>query len=191
MDDIVKKISDLVKQECVKDSNPYGFFGSWKHMNHVVRLAKDFAKDTGADEEIVVLAAWLHDWGAIQGFYKEHHTKGAIEAKDILYHLNYPIVKIDQITYCIYVHRSSQGIKPKTIEAECVANADAVAHFLEIPDLLCYKYANGDMTVDKVVVWLKQKLERDLGKITFDKAKEMVAPYQEATEIILRNQSII
>lgn len=187
--DITKEISELVKEECAKDSNPYGSSNSWKHMNHVVRLAKLFARDTGADEEIVELAAWLHDWSAIQGFYGDHHIRGSVAAEDILKRFDYPEEKIEQIKHCVFTHRSSQCIKPETIEAQCIANADAIAHFLEIPDLLCSKYAqDGNMTIEEVVAWLRDKLKRDCGKITLAKAKEMVAPYREAAEIILRNE---
>lgn len=184
---IIKEISKLVGEECKKESNPYGYLNSWKHINHVVKFSKIFAKSTKADEEIVELAAWLHDWGATQGFYKDHHIRGSIAAEKILKKFNYPETRIKQIKHCIFTHRSSQNIKPETIEAECVANADAVAHFLEIPNLLCSKYAQEkDMTVEKVAVWLKEKLERDLKKITLTEALEIVAPYHRASEIILR-----
>lgn len=183
--DIVREISELVKEECAKDSNPYGSSNSWKHMNHVVFLSKSLAQNIGADEEIVELAAWLHDWSAIQGFYKDHHERGSVAAGNILKGLDYPDMRIEHIKRCVFTHRSSQGIKPETVEAECVANADAIAHFLEIPDLLCSRYADGDMTINEVVDWLKAKLKRDCKKITLTKAKEMVAPYHEAAKVIL------
>lgn len=183
--DIVREISELVKEECAKDSNPYGSSNSWKHMNHVVRLAKSLAQEAEADKEIVELAAWLHDWGAIQGFYEDHHIRGATAAEEILNRFGYPEQKIKQIKHCVFTHRSNQGIKPETTEAECVANADAIAHFLEIPDLLCSKYTDGNATVEEVVVWLREKLRRDCEKITLTKAKEMVAPYLEAAGVIL------
>lgn len=183
---IVKEVSKLVEEECKKKSNPYGHSNSWKHMNHVVKFAKLFAKDIKADEEIVELAAWLHDWRVIQGFPKNHHTEGSAAAEEILKKFNYPEKKIEQVKHCIFAHRSSQNIKPETIEAECVANADAVAHFFEIPDLLCAKYSQEkDMTVEEVVMWLKEKLRRDLKKITFPEAQRIVAPYHKASEIIL------
>ena len=183
--DTIKDVSELVKAECFKETNPYGAQNSWEHMNHVARLSKSFAGDTGADEEIVELAAWLHDWSAIQGFYEDHHERGSIVAGEILEKLGYPKDKTKHIQRCVFTHRSSKGIKPETVEAECVANADAIAHFLEIPDLLCSKHSDGGMTIKEVVDWLKAKLKRDLGKITLDVAKEMVAPYHEATKLIL------
>lgn len=186
--DIMRKISELVEEECKKDSNPYGYSSSWKYMNHVVKSAKLFAKNTEADKEIVELAVWLHDWGAIQGFYKDHHIRGAAAAEEILKGFNYPKDKIEQIKHCIFTHRSSQGIKPETIEAKCVANADAVAHFLEIPDLLCSKYADGNMTVEEVVTWLREKLKRDCEKITLHEAQEFVESYREAAEMVLGNE---
>lgn len=183
--DILKKVSELVKEECAKDGNPYGSSNSWKHMNHVVFLSKSLAQDTGADEEIVELAAWLHDWSAIQGFYKDHHERGSVAAGNILKRLGYLNEKSKHIKRCIFTHRSSQGIKPETIEAECLANADAIAHFLEIPDLLCSRHADGDMTIEEVVTWLKAKLKRDCKKITLTKAEGIVAPYYEAAKVIL------
>jgi len=187
---IIKEISELVKEECAKASNSYrhkSSWNSWKHINHVVKFAKLFAKNTKADEEIVELAAWLHDWGVIHGFNEGHHIRGSMAAEEILERFSYPARRIVQIKYCVFVHRSSQGIKPETIEAECVANADAVSHFLEIPDLLCSRYAEDEnITIEEVVVWLKEKLERDCQRITFPEAQRISAPYREAAAIILK-----
>ena len=103
--DIVKEVSELVRAECFKEINPYGSSNSWRHMNHVAVTAVILARDTGADKEIVELAAWLHDWSAIQGFYKEHHALGAKAAGVILQSFDYPVEKIERIQHCVYTHR--------------------------------------------------------------------------------------
>jgi len=171
---IIKEISELVKEECAKASNSYrhkSSWNSWKHINHVVKFAKLFAKNTKADEEIVELAAWLHDWGVIHGFNEGHHIRGSMAAEEILERFSYPARRIVQIKYCVFVHRSSQGIKPETIEAECVANADAVSHFLEIPDLLCSRYAEDENITIEAALQLSSLSKEAVSFLKQDKVK--------------------
>ena len=49
--------------------------GCFYHIKAVVDNAVMLAKQFGADEEIVIIAAWLHDIASITDYnlYEEHH----------------------------------------------------------------------------------------------------------------------
>jgi HD superfamily phosphodiesterase len=136
----VEKIRKLVEEECKKDSNIFGYNIWTAHIIPAVNFAKILAKKMNADLEIVEIAALLHDYAAIEGYAPNtHHISGAREAERILKELNYPKPKIEKIKHCIYAHRASQSIKRETKEAECVANADAMSHFDNIPSLFFWR----------------------------------------------------
>ena len=60
---IEEKIYNEVKSRCQKSTNVYGI-GAWDHHIKVVyELAKKYASEYGASEEIVSIAALLHDIG--------------------------------------------------------------------------------------------------------------------------------
>ena len=102
---------------------------------NVVKYAKLMAKKRGADEEIVEIAALLHDYASIKDYklYKHHHIHGAEEAEKILKTVNYPMEKIEQVKQCIMSHRGSKMVKKPTKESICLT--DAMAHFDSISSL--------------------------------------------------------
>jgi uncharacterized protein len=138
-----------------------------------------------ADEEIVEIAALLHDIAGIKDRdnYENHHLLGAEEAEKILKGFNYPQEKIEKIKHCILTHRGSKSIKRETLEAECVASADAMAHFDTIPALLHFVFVRLGMDVDEGTKWLRDKLDRSWTKL-IPEAKEIVKDKYEATKTI-------
>ncbi len=84
-----------------------------------------------ADEEVVEIAAWLHDIVHPVGGYKgrAHEVASAKEAEEFLNSINMSKEKISKIVHCIKTHRTRKPPEPKTIEAKIVASADNMAHF--------------------------------------------------------------
>ncbi len=123
----IEKIRKLVEEECKKDSNIFGDEIWTYHILSVVEYAKLLARKLNADEEMVEIAALLHDYAGIKDGeeYENHHLRGAEEGEKILKRFKYPQEKIEKIKHCIYAHRGSRSIKRKTVEAKCVASADA------------------------------------------------------------------
>jgi uncharacterized protein len=113
---IVNEIRKRVKRACFAKSNFFGV-SSWGHIEEVAYFSKLLAKKLGADVEICVLSAWLHDYAAVskKKWYKEHHVHGKRLAGELLKELNYPKERIEQVQHCIYAHRGSRNIKRKTI----------------------------------------------------------------------------
>jgi putative nucleotidyltransferase with HDIG domain len=56
------------------------------HIIEVVRIAKFLARETGADHDVVVMAAWFHDIAkpSTTGGDGTHHTESAIIAREYL-----------------------------------------------------------------------------------------------------------
>lgn len=176
---MIDKIKKLVQEECKQD--PW----NWDHhIVSVVKYAKQLAKKLGADEEIVEVSAWLHDITRLKGDPENHHISGQIEAEKILRELKYPQEKIDKVKHCIHAHRGSQSIKRETLEAECVASADAMSHFDNVPALLYVAFVKKQMDTEEGKKWVKNKLERSWNKL-IPEAKEIVLPKYEAVKLLL------
>ncbi|MHA1721275.1 MAG: HD domain-containing protein [Promethearchaeota archaeon] len=157
-------------------------------MVSVVKYANKLAEKLGADKEIVEVSAWLHDITRLKGDPENHHISGPIEAEKILKQLNYPQDKIEKVKHCIHAHRGSQSIKRETIEAECVASADAMAHFDNVPALICVAFVKKQMTIEEGKNWVRNKLERSWKKL-IPEAKEIVLLKYEAVKLLLGEQN--
>jgi len=134
---IIDQVEKIVRDTCAKETNEYTY-ALETHFVPVVNNAKLLALKLGADLEIVTLAAWLHDYASVYDakLMEEHHLHGPKLVQEILVKLNYPQDKIDQVKHCIEAHRGSQKIPRQTLEAECVASGDAMAHITSFPSLL-------------------------------------------------------
>ncbi len=118
----IEKVREIVKSECDE--------WLWKHhICHVVKYSKVLAEKLGADIEIAELGALLHDIGIVKYGKEDHEITGVAEAERILKSVGYPQNVIDEVKHCVESHRGSKDIKPRTITAKIVANADAMAHF--------------------------------------------------------------
>jgi len=97
------------------------------HVTRVVSTAKKLAVEEGANLEVVVPAAWLHD---LVNLPKDHPDRkkasvlAADEALIFLQSVNYPQKYFTEIHHAICAHSFSANIKPETIEAHIVQDAD-------------------------------------------------------------------
>ena len=66
---------------------------------------------------------------------EEHNVYGAKIADELLTELNYPEDKKERVKECVLRHRGSKKLPRNTIEEQCVADADVIAHFDCIPSL--------------------------------------------------------
>ncbi|MFH0864061.1 MAG: HD domain-containing protein [Candidatus Gottesmanbacteria bacterium] len=182
----VSEVRVIVKQESLKCKR-YSSNVWEQHITLVVSYAKMLAKKFGGSEETVELAALLHDLGSMKYGEDNHEITGQKEAERILKKLNYPRKDIDEIKEAIGSHRGSKDIKPKSLTAKILANADAMAHFDVIPVLLRVgldKYNKDEKLAAK---WVLEKLERDwTKKLTIPEAKKMVEGKYQAAKLLLR-----
>lgn len=74
----------------------------WEHVTSVVTLAIKLAKLTGADQDIVEAAAWLHDVRKEAG--GDHPKEGAKFARKLLPKTDFPPEKIEAVAKAIAEH---------------------------------------------------------------------------------------
>lgn len=97
------------------------------HVSRVVSIAKKLAQEENANLEIIIPASWLHD---LVNLPKDHPDRkkasllAADEALVFLQSVNYSQKYFKEIHHAICAHSFSANIKPETIEAQIVQDAD-------------------------------------------------------------------
>lgn len=97
------------------------------HVARVYRMAEKIAKAEGADIEIVLAAALLHDveGKGVDKARLEHQHASAQFASYILLEEGWPEEKISAVIHCIRAHRfRDQSELPQTMEAKVLFDAD-------------------------------------------------------------------
>lgn len=170
--DIIDYLQKEVYRRCKQPTNKFGM-GCYYHIEAVVKNAEKLVEKYGADREIVIIAAWLHDIASITDYamYEEHHIHGASIAKEILNELHYDKEKTELVQKCILNHRGSVNREKNSREELCVADADAISHFDNVPSLLYLAYVERKMGIEEGAHFVKAKLERSYNKLS-DESKE-------------------
>ncbi len=184
--EMIKQIEELVEDACRKETNAFSYRIWTHHIVHVVRLGKQLAEKLGADQEIVEIAALLHDYAGIKdsSLENEHHIHGAAEAERILTEFGYPEERTARVKECILTHRGSVPMQRSTPEAECVASADAMSHVMQVPSLLHLAYVTHGLGVDEGRDWVLRKLERSMAKLC-PEAKELIQEHYLQVQRVL------
>lgn len=184
---IIDQIANIVETACKSDSNIYGY-GIWSHhILYVVKYAKLLAQKLGADDEVVEIAALLHDYAGIKdrALIEEHHIHGAVEAENLLRRYGYPEQKVQLVKDCILSHRGSVVLEKRTAEAECVASADAMAHIFQVPSLLHLAYVKHGMDIEEGRIWVLKKIERSVSKLNPTASELIWEHYQKVKEVLI------
>lgn len=97
------------------------------HFKRVVQLAKKIGKEENAQLEVIIPAAWLHDFvivpkdSPLRSRASKLSAKGAIE---FLSSIQYPAEFYPAIAHAIEGHSFSANIEVTTLEAQIVQDAD-------------------------------------------------------------------
>jgi len=97
------------------------------HVRRVVANALQLAETEEARLEVVLPAAWLHDCVVVAKKSPERSsasTMAARTAREWLQTEGYDPASLDEIEHAIVAHSFSAGIRPQTIEAKVVQDAD-------------------------------------------------------------------
>ncbi|WP_330942820.1 HD domain-containing protein [Vibrio diabolicus] len=97
------------------------------HVQRVVNTAKKLAVEEGADLSIVLPAAYLHDCFTYPKDHPNRKQSSIIAAKKavaFLESIDYPQQYHDAIAHAIEAHSFSANIRPNTLEAKVVQDAD-------------------------------------------------------------------
>lgn len=102
------------------------------HVPEAEKWAKYLIKQLPkVDEEIILLAIWLHDIGHYPiSTDTDHAIKSEEKARDFLKKLNYPKDKACKVLHCIRAHRCND-VMPSSIEAKIIACVDSASHMTE------------------------------------------------------------
>lgn len=97
------------------------------HIQRVHALCRYIGGREGADMEVLLAAALLHDAQGshpAEGSRKGHHIQSAEFAGEVLLELGWPTDNIGSVQHCIRAHRFRGSEKPSTIEAKVLFDAD-------------------------------------------------------------------
>lgn len=177
---VLKQIKEY--KECSEDH--YDFWN--EHIKYVYEESIELAKKYNADIEIVSLGALLHDIALInkEGDRKDHHINGEIIAREVLEDMNYDVDKMNRVLKCVYNHRSSKNAE--TIEETCVADADILAHFDNIPMLFSSAYVRNHVSLNEIDDWMKKALEKDYNDLSNKTKENFKDRYEQITSIVIK-----
>ena len=166
---ITAEIMQLNKKYVETSMDNYNFWE--QHIKYVVGEAKWLAEKYNADMEIVHLGALLHDVAlmACVGGRVDHHINGARIAEEMLRKIGYPESRITRVVGCVLNHRSSKNATNN--EEVCVADADILAHFDNIPLLFNTAYNRNNVKLETVKEWMKDCFEKDYNDLS-ERTKE-------------------
>jgi HD superfamily phosphodiesterase len=95
----------------------------WEHVAAVVKAGLKLAQLTGADQEIVEAAAWLHDIAKDKG--QNHPQAGAKYARRFLTRTDFPAEKIERVAEAIADHMGLWRENPLlNLESQVLWDAD-------------------------------------------------------------------
>jgi len=125
---LIQVVFSKVKEACAASTNHFGRSLFPNHVLEVVKQGVTLSRALKADEEIVILAALLHDYAGILRYedYADHHIKSAEIAFRLLTDLDYPKLRAERVALCILEHRGSKRLSYSSIESVCLASADAI-----------------------------------------------------------------
>jgi len=194
--DIIEYLQKEVRARCEAPSNKFGI-GCYYHIESVVKNAELLAERYGADKEVTVIAAWLHDIASVTYYslYEEHHMRGAEIAEEILWRFGYGKDKTELVKSCIKKHRGSvrsigsiDGV-PSGKEEICVADADAISHFDSVPSLLFLAYGTKGMDYEAGKGFVLNKLKRSYAKLSEESREFYRGKYERVMEMMGENQN--
>ena len=119
-----------------------------EHIRSVVAISTELSAASGADADVCLAAAWLHD---VAKAYREergdgHGERGAVRAAAILRTTDFPRAKIDAVSQAIASHVGLfRDVPPKPMEAAVLFDADKLSKLgaTSIVHFLCSQPAAG------------------------------------------------
>lgn len=133
---LVQKARAYVEALIEKRKPRWVEYHDFNHAKSVVRACRAIGTASNLDEEdleVVILAAWFHDVGYMEGI-DGHEERSVDTATSFLKESGYPETKIAQVAGCIRATKMPQG--PKNLMEQVLCDAD-IAHlarkdFLEL-----------------------------------------------------------
>lgn len=190
---IVQKAENYIFQ-LFKDklSSDY-IYHNFNHTLRVVNKVKTLIEAeqiNEADAEMLVISAWFHDAGYIQG-YENHEDNGIIIVKEFLTENNYDLEKIEQIAKLIKA--TQLNLEPVEYLEKILRDADN-AHFgsknyFEVCDLLREEFRHTKKTDFSELDWAHENLKffNSFHRFYTEYAKKNWQPIKEENISMIQN----
>lgn len=183
VEEIKQEVLKINEQYVLEAEDGYDFWNN--HIKFVVAESLLLAENYGADKEIVQIGAMLHDIALMKkvGTKKQHNLNGAKIAEELLTRLQVAKDKIQKILGCILHHSTSKHAK--NLEELCVADADILAHFDNIPMCFYSAFKLKDLSlndIDKIKSWF----ESDFNDLSDQTKKAFQEKYQQIMQILFK-----
>jgi len=181
---IIEQVKNYVESECRKPGSHYGYEPFPYHLVPMVSYSLLLADKLGADKEVVEIATWLHDIGAIVHGRDNHHITGAEIAREKLTEFGYPKAKTELVCKCILNHRGSVDNDRESLEEKIVAEADVLSNFDNISGIFKAAFVYEGLSQGEAQKSAFDKLTRKYNKLHFEESKEIIRPKYEAVKLL-------
>lgn len=183
IDLIEKEVKEKIEEYKLNSEDHYDFWN--EHVRYVYEESRRLAIMYKADVQIVSLGALLHDIALIYkiGDRKEHHINGKSLANEILSKYSYPEEKKEKVLGCVYNHRTSKNAT--NIEELCVADADILAHFRNIPMLFNSAFIRNNIDLSKIRDWVREAFEKDYNDLSERTKEKFRDEYKQICKVVL------
>lgn len=189
--DFVKFAREYAKNACESDKNIFGerFFD--QHLELAAYYGGLLADRIGADKEVVMTAAYLHDIAAIfiPDRIPEHAVLGGEMAYKILMENGADESFARKVADCARTHSSPVKEGEGTLEQICVSNADAMTQIARPAYWLHYSFCVLKKPFNDGVSWLQGWITGSWSKM-IPQSKELVAGEYEISHSILNSAHV-
>ena len=184
IDEIKKELKGLHDKSADNSMRLWFFEG---HVLVVADYAKEIAEKMGADTEVCILSALLHDVARTWGLWNnpELMNESLDKAEEFMKKYDYTKEQITQVKSAITCH-SCKALIPHDDPGKILATADALAHLMtDFYFVLPYYGLKGIPEWKGYKRWAYQKSRRDFEKkIFYEEYKNLARPRYESIQLI-------
>lgn len=174
--DLRLKIEEFARKHCKKYKDDPKLWEN--HVQLVRRFALHLAEIEKVDEEVVEIAALLHDIGKDKG-RKGHSERSHELSRGFLEKVDLPNEKKDLILKCILKHDSKHSGEDNEIEVKVIQSADALGTFF---DEEWQKHSRETMSKEELL----EIFEKSFNKINLESARKIVKPQIDKLKHLLK-----
>jgi 23S rRNA maturation-related 3'-5' exoribonuclease YhaM len=182
MESIIEKAkSEFLKMVDDFGSDPYHLK---PHVPEAEKWAKLMLKKyPEANEEGVLLAVWLHDFGHYPIPTEiDHAIRGEQRAREFLEKENYLKDNLEKVLHCVRSHRC-KDVMPETLEAKIMAFSDSASHMTDTMYLDMVKTDEKGRFARTYA-----KMERDFRDLAiFPEMQKELSEIYEAWQVLLKS----
>jgi uncharacterized protein len=179
-----KEIKDFVRKRMK------GISHGIDHVMRVVKLCKYIGEMEGADLDVLIPAAYLHDIARADEIERgvDHAVEGAKIAAKFLEELGYPEDKVKRIANAISVHRFKLRRTPEDLESKILQDADKLDAIGSIGIYRVIVHScETNRDIEDTIEHFKEKILKLPELLHTKTAKELAKEREEVVKCFLEN----